>query len=427
MNGRDLSAYERILDRLDGVKRNGTKATSKCPAHDDHTPSLSITKIEGQILVYDHAGCDIEKVLDAIGWTKADLYDNPKGATYRYDDGRIVHRTPDKQFPQYGNKNGQPTLYRRAKVTEAVKNRETILLVEGEKDVHTLEGLGIVATTAPMGADSFHKADVPPLYGAEIIAIVDNDEKGENVWVPQVLAKLDGKAKSLDFAKSAVGKDISDHIAAGYTLAEIVPWYPPDDEPVSEEPKRRIRLTPASAIKPRPVRWAWIDRIPVGEITLTPGRGGLGKSTFHVWLIAHITRGTLPGVHFGTPKPCIIAASEDSWERTIVPRLIAIGADLDLVHRVDVVTETDELVSISLPRDVEALTEEIIRIGVGLLSVDPVMSVLSSGLDTHKDREVRLALEPLGRLADRTGCVALGNAALRTCGGDRCERHAVVG
>ena len=38
------------------------------------------------------------------------------------------------------------------------------------------------------------------------------------------------------------------------------------------------------------------------------------------------------------------------------------------------------------------------------------MSVLSSGLDTHKDREVRLGLEPLGRLADRTGCAVLGNA-----------------
>jgi hypothetical protein len=45
-----------------------------------------------------------------------------------------------------------------------------------------------------------------------------------------------------------------------------------------------------------------------------------------------------------------------------------------------------------------------------LLSVDPVMSVLSSGLEPHKDREVRLGLEPLGRLADRTGCVVLGNA-----------------
>jgi hypothetical protein len=127
----------------------------------------------------------------------------------------------------------------------------------------------------------------------------------------------------------------------------------PDDpyqdrpEPASEEPKRRLRLTPLSAIKPRPVRWAWTDRIPAGELTLTPGRGGLGKSTFHAWIIAHLTRGTLPGVHFGKAKPCIIAASEDSYDRTIVPRLIAAGADMDLVYRVDVITETSEEVSIS--------------------------------------------------------------------------------
>jgi hypothetical protein len=38
------------------------------------------------------------------------------------------------------------------------------------------------------------------------------------------------------------------------------------------------------------------------------------------------------------------------------------------------------------------------------------MSVLSNKLDSHKDHEVRLALEPLRGLADRTGCVVLGKA-----------------
>jgi hypothetical protein len=72
--------------------------------------------------------------------------------------------------------------------------------------------------------------------------------------------------------------------------------------------------------------------------------------------------------------------------------------------------DPDEAVSISLPRDIDGLTEEITRIGAGALSVDPVISVLSNALDTHKDSDVRLGLEPLGRLADRTGCVVLGNA-----------------
>ena len=165
-----------------------------------------------------------------------------------------------------------------------------------------------------------------------------------------------------------------------------------------------------STIKPRPVRWTWTNRIPAGELTLTPGHGGIGKSTFHDWLIAHLTRGTLPGVHFAQPKPCIIAAAEDSWARTIVPRLIAAGADTQLVYRVDVVTETDDGVSISLPRDVDGLIEEIDHAGAALLSVDPVMSMISSALNTHKDADVRQALTPLARLADTTGCAVLGNA-----------------
>lgn len=173
---------------------------------------------------------------------------------------------------------------------------------------------------------------------------------------------------------------------------------------------RRIRLTPASSIRPRPVRWTWDLRLPVGEVALTPGRGGIGKSTFHAWALAHLTLGTLPGTHYGQPRPGFIAATEDSWSRTIVPRLIAAGADLDLVYRVDVVTETDGEVSISLPRDMAQLEAEIERLGAVLLSVDPLLGVVSGVLDTHKDADVRQALTPLARLADRTGCTVVGNA-----------------
>lgn len=93
----------------------------------------------------------------------------------------------------------------------------------------------------------------------------------------------------------------------------------PPTPPASPEPARRVRLTPAASIAPRPVRWLWEDRLPVGELALTPGKGGVGKSSFHVWLIAHLTRGTLPGVHYGTPRTVIICAAEDSWERTMCP------------------------------------------------------------------------------------------------------------
>jgi hypothetical protein len=126
-------------------------------------------------------------------------------------------------------------------------------------------------------------------------------------------------------------------------------------------------------------------------------------------MVSEITRGTMPGLHFGNPKSAIICASEDSWERTIAPRLIAAGANLDMVYRVEVV-EAKESVTLTLPTDIEALTNEIERHDVALVSLDLLMSLITGTIDTHKDAEVRRALEPMSRLADSTGCAILGNA-----------------
>jgi len=158
-----------------------------------------------------------------------------------------------------------------------------------------------------------------------------------------------------------------------------------------------------------PVRWAWTDRIPAGAITLIPGREGIGKSLTLAWLSAQITRGTLPGIHFGTPRPVIYAATEDSWSHTIAPRLAAAGADLDLVYRVDV--ESDGAADyLTLPRDCEALAVEITRLGVGLLAADPLLSIIHASIDTHRDRDLRTALEPLARLAQDTRCAVVALA-----------------
>ncbi len=94
----------------------------------------------------------------------------------------------------------------------------------------------------------------------------------------------------------------------------------------------------------------WQDRIPIGEITLTAGFAGVGKSTFHAYIIAGVTTGTLAGVHEGTPQPVNICAREDSWQRSIVPRLMAAGADLDLVYRAEVETGEGRLAKVTSPR-----------------------------------------------------------------------------
>ncbi len=172
---------------------------------------------------------------------------------------------------------------------------------------------------------------------------------------------------------------------------------------------RQLRLAAASTIPRRRKQWVWADRIPAGSLTLIPGREGIGKSLFLAWLAAKLTQGELPGIHHGTPKPVIYAATEDSWSYTIANRLVAAGANLDLVLRVDVL-EDDAVLPLTLPADCGALTVELQRTGAALLALDPLVSAIAAGIDTHRDRELRTALEPLVAVADATGAAVAGLA-----------------
>lgn len=171
---------------------------------------------------------------------------------------------------------------------------------------------------------------------------------------------------------------------------------------------RKMSLTAASTITVRPVRWMWDGRIPLGSLALLGGREGIGKTTLAYTLAADVTQGKLPGDFAGKPKSVIIAATEDSWEHTIVPRLMGAGADLTKVYRIDVTSADDIATSMSLPRDVHSLKDAITRTDTGLVLLDPLMSRLDGTLDSHRDTEVRQALEPIVDIADKSGAAVLG-------------------
>ena len=210
----------------------------------------------------------------------------------------------------------------------------------------------------------------------------------------------------------AAGKDAADHLAAGHSLADFRPARPETDTSDSSDSSqvptgRQVIITLASAIKPRPVRWMWPDRIPAGALTLLAGREGIGKSLIAVWLAAQLTRGTLPGSRHGTPSRVIFATSEDAWEFTMVPRLLAAGADLDLIGRVQV-ADDGIITGLTAPVDVPELCAYMQRRDVAMLVLDPLTSVMDGRIDAHRDREVRTALEPLSRLGEDTGAAVLG-------------------
>ena len=174
-----------------------------------------------------------------------------------------------------------------------------------------------------------------------------------------------------------------------------------------EECVPELRVVPVSQIKIKATEWLWHHRIPLGALTLLPGREGTGKSTAGAWLAAQVTRGMLPGVYEGIPKGVFYAAREDDWERTIAPRIIAAEADISKVYRIEV-TISGGVIELTLPEHIDLLRDGIRKHDVALLFIDPLMSVISSKLDTHKDRETRLALEPLAAAAMGTDSAVVG-------------------
>lgn len=170
---------------------------------------------------------------------------------------------------------------------------------------------------------------------------------------------------------------------------------------------RAVRLTAADSIRPKPVRWLWDERLPLGELVLLAGREGVGKSTRAYQLAADVSRGALAGEFEGIPRGVLIAATEDSWEHTIIPRLMAAGADLSRIYRVEVETATGVHLGLSLPRDIPDLERLGIEYEIGLMLLDPLMSRLGK-LDTHKDSETRMALEPLVSLAHTAKMTIIG-------------------
>lgn len=173
-------------------------------------------------------------------------------------------------------------------------------------------------------------------------------------------------------------------------------------------PARVLSLLSADHIVIRPVRWLWKDRIALGTLCLVGGREGIGKSLFAYSLAAQLTRGLLQGIYLGQCRAVIIAASEDSWEHTIVPRLMAAGADLTKIYRVNVTTPNGDDTALSLPVDLIELTRVVSMANAALILLDPLLSRIGGNLDTHKDAEVRKALEPIVTLADRSGASVVG-------------------
>jgi putative DNA primase/helicase len=162
----------------------------------------------------------------------------------------------------------------------------------------------------------------------------------------------------------------------------------------------------AADITPEHIDFLWPGRLARGKHTAFAGEPGDGKSQLSVYVAATISRGGKWPCDEGyapVSGNVIIFNAEDGAADTIVPRLIAAGADMERIHIVSAVLLPDGKGrrTFSLQGDLALLEKKIRDIGdVALVIIDPISSYMGK-TDSHKNSEVRGALEPLSEMAER--------------------------
>ena len=68
-------SIDNVLSHLDKVKGSNGRYQACCPAHDDKSPSLTISEAaDGTVLVKCFAGCTADEIVGAIGLELKDLF-----------------------------------------------------------------------------------------------------------------------------------------------------------------------------------------------------------------------------------------------------------------------------------------------------------------------------------------------------------------
>lgn len=169
-----------------------------------------------------------------------------------------------------------------------------------------------------------------------------------------------------------------------------------------------VILRNGSDLVPTPIQWLWRDWLALGKLHILAGAPGQGKTTIALAIAATVTiGGRLPDGARCDVGNVLIWSGEDDPADTLLPRLLAAGADKSRCYFVEGTRINGEVQSFDPARDMLALERQAFAIGgIRLLVVDPVVSAVAG--DSHKNTEVRRALQPLVDLASRIGAAVIG-------------------
>ncbi|HEX7647981.1 MAG TPA: AAA family ATPase [Noviherbaspirillum sp.] len=169
-----------------------------------------------------------------------------------------------------------------------------------------------------------------------------------------------------------------------------------------------VILVNGSDLKPEPISWLWHSWLAMGKLHILAGAPGQGKTTIALAFASTVTSGgRWPDGARCAAGNVLVWSGEDDPADTLLPRLMAAGADPKRVFFVTGSRISGEVKSFDPARDMLALTEQCERIGnVRLIIVDPIVSAVTG--DSHKNTETRRALQPLVDLAASMNAALLG-------------------
>jgi putative DNA primase/helicase len=170
-------------------------------------------------------------------------------------------------------------------------------------------------------------------------------------------------------------------------------------------PSAKLQSVRASSVRMTAVDWIWPDRFAFRKLGLLVGLPDEGKGQVLSYIAARVTSAddrTWPcNEGFAPLGNVILLTAEDDLDDTVVPRLVAAGADLNRIEIVRMVQDEGERM-FNLVSDLELLRQKIVEVGdVVLVLIDPISAYLGiRQMDSYRTSDVRAVLAPLVNLAD---------------------------
>ena len=177
-------------------------------------------------------------------------------------------------------------------------------------------------------------------------------------------------------------------------------WWKWREEPESSTPLESLKIVTADRIVSRKVEFLWEPFLQRSAFHLLVGRKGAGKGSTLAWLAAQMTTGFLQDDDtLSDPRAVLWISTEDSFEVDVKPRFVVQGGDEKMLLCVQQ--------QVLLPRDMAALEAAVLEHNVGMVVIDPIISVLEGG-DANSEASVISAIGGLNSLADEHELVVVG-------------------